>query len=211
MKGVERAIANLNSLDRRILPQATVWAINRTAQSAISKATRKVASETVAGDNRVQGLPLKLVRGRVKLWKASARFDVAKQRAYMRINRGDLPAIKLGIAQTRPSRRKGKMHRGHSTLKVGRYVFRDAFVQKLANGRWHVMRRLPEAQYATGRTPSGRTRRGSYPMAVVKISLAGPLTKAFEAEKMRIIRETMPKELESALKQQIRLYFTRRI
>ncbi|HCZ4615761.1 TPA: phage tail protein, partial [Salmonella enterica subsp. enterica serovar Saintpaul str. CFSAN004118] len=53
MKGLENAIRNLNSLDRQMVPRASIWALNRVAQKAVSVATRKVARETVAGDNQV--------------------------------------------------------------------------------------------------------------------------------------------------------------
>ncbi len=36
MKGLENAIRNLNSLDTRMVPQASAWAINRVAQKAVS-------------------------------------------------------------------------------------------------------------------------------------------------------------------------------
>lgn len=71
MKGLENAIRNLNSLDTRMVPQASAWAINRVAQKAVSVATRQVAGNTVAGDNQVKGIPLKLVRQRVRVFKAS--------------------------------------------------------------------------------------------------------------------------------------------
>lgn len=35
MKGLENAIRNLNSLDTRMVPQASAWAINRVAQSGL--------------------------------------------------------------------------------------------------------------------------------------------------------------------------------
>ena len=85
--------------------------------------------------------------------------------------------------------------RKSSVLKIGRYVFRDAFLQRLANGRWHVMKRI-----------AGKSR---YPIDVVKIPLAAPLTTAFEAEKKRMLEEEMPKQLGYALKQQLRLHLTR--
>ncbi|EBN3456432.1 TPA: phage tail protein, partial [Salmonella enterica] len=151
MKGLENAIRNLNSLDRQMVPRASIWAVNRVAQKAVSVATRKVARETVAGDNQVRGLPLKLVRQRVRLFKAGTD---GKRSARIRINRGNLPAIKLGAAQVRMSKRRGKLLYRGSVLKIGPYLFRDAFIQQLANGRWHVMRRV-----------NGKNR---YPIDVVK-------------------------------------------
>ncbi|EHJ9100269.1 phage tail protein [Salmonella enterica subsp. enterica serovar Panama] len=192
MKGLENAIRNLNSLDRQMVPRASIWAMNRVAQKAVSVATRKVARETVAGDNQVRGLPLKLVRQRVRLFKAGTD---GKRSARIRINRGNLPAIKLGAAQVRMSKRRGKLLYRGSVLKIGPYLFRDAFIQQLANGRWHVMRRV-----------NGKNR---YPIDVVKIPLSGPLTQAFESATQSLIDEEIPKQLGYALKQQLRLYLSR--
>ncbi|ECG1719656.1 TPA: phage tail protein [Salmonella enterica] len=197
LKGVENAVRNLSSIDRQMIPRASAMTINRLAQKAITFATHKVAKETVAGDNHRQGIPFRLVKQRVRLWKASPRFDVGKQYARIRINRGNLPAIKLGTAQVRLTRRKGQLLRGGSVLKIGPYLFRDAFIQQLANGRWHVMKRI-----------EGKKR---YPIDVVKVPLVAALTQSFEEAKNRIIAEEFPKELASSLKQQLRLYLTRRL
>ncbi|ECY2451789.1 phage tail protein [Salmonella enterica] len=197
LKGLENAVQNLSSIDRQMIPRASAMTINRLAQKAISFATHKVAKETVAGDNHRQGIPFRLVKQRVRLWKASPRFDVGKQYARIRINRGNLPAIKLGTAQVRLTRSKGQLLRGGSVLKIGPYLFRDAFIQQLANGRWHVMKRI-----------EGKKR---YPIDVVKVPLASALTQHFEEAKNRIIAEEFPKELASSLKQQLRLHLTRRL
>ncbi|ENK9091662.1 phage tail protein [Salmonella enterica] len=197
LKGLENAVQNLSSIDRQMIPRASAMTINRLAQKAISFATHKVAKETVAGDNHRQGIPFRLVKQRVRLWKASPRFDVGKQYARIRINRGNLPAIKLGTAQVRLTRSKGQLLRGGSVLKIGPYLFRDAFIQQLANGRWHVMKRI-----------EGKKR---YPIDVVKVPLAAALTQHFEEAKNRIIAEEFPKELASSLKQQLRPHLTRRL
>ncbi|EAR0672294.1 phage tail protein [Salmonella enterica] len=197
LKGLENAVQNLSSIDRQMIPRASAMTINRLAQKAISFATHKVAKETVAGDNHRQGIPFRLVKQRVRLWKASPRFDVGKQYARIRINRGNLPAIKLGTAQVRLTRSKGQLLRGGSVLKIGPYLFRDAFIQQLANGRWHVMKRI-----------EGKKR---YPIDVVKVPLAAALTQHFEEAKNRIIAEEFPKELALSLKQQLRLHLTRKL
>ncbi|HDV2131883.1 TPA: phage tail protein, partial [Escherichia coli] len=158
MKGLENAIRNLNSLDTRMVPQASAWAINRVAQKAISQATRQVARDTVVGDNQVKGIPLKLVRGRVRMLSAS---PAGKMYARIRVNRGNLPAIKLSTTR----RRAG------DGLRVGKYFFQGAFIRQLANGRWHVLKRLPEARFATGRDHQGRPKKNRLPVAVVKIPL----------------------------------------
>ncbi|AHE71472.1 hypothetical protein M942_19975 [Enterobacter ludwigii] len=192
IKGLERVIRNLDSLDRNMIPKATVWATNRVARVAVSAATRKVAKETIAGDNRVTGIPLHLVRERVRISSATTS---GRSTTDIRVNRGNLPAIKLGTASVRLSRRKSARNGRGSVLKIGRYLFRDAFVQQLTNGRWHVMRRI-----------AGKSR---YPIDVVKIPLADQLTAAFEEEKNRMLNVEMPKQLGYAIKQQLRLYLKR--
>lgn len=89
---------------------------------------------------------------------------------------------------------------------MGKYFFRGAFIQQLANGRWHVLRRLPEACFETGKDSKGRPRKNRLPVEVVKIPLAGPLTQAFEDARDRIIAAEMPKQLGYALKQQLRIH-----
>ncbi|EPD6501295.1 phage tail protein, partial [Escherichia coli] len=87
MKGLENAIRNLDILDTRMVPQASAWAMNRVAAKVVSVATRQVAQNTVAGDNQVKGIPLKLVRERVRVLKAS---PDGKMYARIRVNRGNL-------------------------------------------------------------------------------------------------------------------------
>jgi hypothetical protein len=85
IKGLEQVIANLNSLDRNMVPKASAWAINRVARTAVTAATRKVANETVAGDNHVKGLPVRLVKQRVRVSKASS---TGRMNARIKVNRG---------------------------------------------------------------------------------------------------------------------------
>lgn len=61
MKGLENAIRNLNSLDTRMVPQASAWAINRVAQKAVSVAHPGRLPGTVT-EITGEGDPLKLVR-----------------------------------------------------------------------------------------------------------------------------------------------------
>ena len=190
VKGLERAIQNLNSLSRLIVPDATAKALNRVAGRTISQGSRKVAKEAAVDDNRKKGLPVRLVRQRSRLRKARHDRPIAS----IKINRGNLPAIKLGAARVRLSRRKGAKHGQGSVLKIGPYTFRNAFIQQLANGRWQVMRRV------------GRTR---YPIDVVKVPLDAPLTEAFITLSKSLIQSDMPKELSAALKNQLRIHLTR--
>ncbi|KEF78989.1 tail protein [Klebsiella pneumoniae UHKPC45] len=190
MKGLERAIQNLNSLSRLMVPTAAAQALNRVAGRAITQGSRKVAKEATVGDNHKKGLPVKLVRQRSRLKRAKPERLVAA----IRINRGNLPAIKLGAARVQLSRRKGEKRGRGSVLRIGPYIFRNAFIQQLANGRWQVMRRL------------GKPR---YPIDVVKVPLEIPLTQSFTAISKQLIDSDMPKELSAALKNQLRIHLKR--
>lgn len=142
------------------------------------------------GDGKKKGIPVKLVRQRARLKKANPQ----RLSAGIKINRGNLPAIKLGAAQVRLSRRKGNEKGRGSYLKIGPYRFRNAFIQQLANGRWQVMRRVSDSRY---------------PIDVVKVPLAKPLTVNFWKISRQLINSDMGKEISYALKNQLRIHLTR--
>lgn len=190
IKNLEKAINNLNSLSRLIVPTATAKALNRVGQATIRQGSRIVAKEAVVGDGKKKGIPVKLVRQRARLKKANPQ----RLSAGIKINRGNLPAIKLGAAQVRLSRRKGNQKGRGSYLKIGPYRFRNAFIQQLANGRWQVMRRVSNSRY---------------PIDVVKVPLARPLTVSFWKISRQLINSDMGKEISYALKNQLRIHLTR--
>lgn len=190
IKNLEKAINNLNSLSRLIVPTATAKALNRVGQATIRQGSRIVAKEAVVGDGKKKGIPVKLVRQRARLKKANPQ----RLSAGIKINRGNLPAIKLGAAQVRLSRRKGNQKGRGSYLKIGPYRFRNAFIQQLANGRWQVMRRVSDSRY---------------PIDVVKVPLAKPLTVNFWKISRQLINSDMGKEISYALKNQLRIHLTR--
>lgn len=180
--GLETLVANLEAASKTAVPRATAQAVNRVATRAISKASSRVSKET--------RVPLKLVRGRAKLKKANANHP----NATVRVKRNNLPAIKLGVARVQMSRRQQNTHGAGSALKIGRFTFPGAFIQQLANGRWHVLQ---------------RTGKGRYPIEVVKIPMAAPLTQAFMDESKSLLKSDMPKELAAALNNQLRLVIKR--
>ncbi|KGT87238.1 tail protein [Erwinia typographi] len=182
IKGLEQAIANLNSISKTAVPRASSQAVNRIAVRAIGRSSTVVSRET-----RVQR---KLVMQRSKLKKASVKNPVAT----LRVNRGDLPAIKLGAARVQLSRRAGRVRGENSVLKIGRYSFPHAFIQRLANGRWHVLQRTGKARY---------------PVEVVKIPMSVPLTTAFRDQLPKLMESDMPREMASALKNQLRIIIKR--
>lgn len=181
MQGLKQALNNLHELDRQLVPRALAQAVNRVARRVITRCTREVAKETSA--------PQKLVRQRVRLRPAMPGH--ADPTARLVVNRGDLPAINLGTARLQLSRRKTVSGRHGSVLKIGRFTFRNAFIQQLANGRWHVLQ---------------RTSRSRYPVQVVKVPLSGPLTESYQKQSRQLMETDMPRELAAALKHQLRLY-----
>lgn len=182
IKGLEQAIANLNSISKTAVPRASAQSVNRIAGQAVNRSVSVVAKGT--------RVPRKLVKQRARVRRAT----ISKPRALIRINRGNLPAIKLGPASVRLSRRKRDKAGVNSVLRVGRFRFPGAFIQQLSNGRWHVLR---------------RSTRSRYPVEVVSIPLATSLTEAFRSELPRLMEERMPEFMRQNLKNQLRLILTR--
>lgn len=182
IKGLEQAMANLNSISTTAVPRASAQAVNRVATRAVSRSVAVVSKET--------RVPRKLVKQRARIKRATTK----KPRALIRVNRGNLPAIKLGTASVRLSRRKRDKKGANSELRIGPFRFPGGFIQQLKNGRWHVMR---------------RTSKPRYPIEVVSIPLATPLTNAFRDALPKLMESDMPKELRASLKNQLRLILKR--
>ncbi len=70
--------------------------------------------------------------------------------------------------------------RPNSILKAGQHRYQRAFIQRLNNGRWHVMQRLPQARYEKGNDDKGRKSVIAFLFQVVKIPMAAPLKQAVE-------------------------------
>ncbi|OAT52131.1 phage tail completion protein [Kluyvera georgiana ATCC 51603] len=182
IKGLEQAMANLNSISSTAVPRASAQAVNRVATRAVSRSVAVVSKDT--------RVPRKLVKQRARIRRATTK----KPRALIRVNRGNLPAIKLGTASVRLSRRKRDKKGANSELRIGPFRFPGGFIQQLKNGRWHVMR---------------RTSKPRYPIEVVSIPLATPLTNAFRDALPKLMESDMPKELRASLKNQLRLILKR--
>lgn len=182
IKGLEQAMANLNSISTTAVPRASAQTVNRVATRAVSRSVAVVSKDT--------RVPRKLVKQRARIKRATTK----KPRALIRVNRGNLPAIKLGTASVRLSRRKRDKKGANSELRIGPFRFPGGFIQQLKNGRWHVMR---------------RTSKPRYPIEVVSIPLATPLTNAFRDALPKLMESDMPKELRASLKNQLRLILKR--
>ncbi|TII65479.1 phage tail protein, partial [Escherichia coli] len=107
IKGLEQAVENLSRISRTAVPGAAAMAINRVASSAISQSVAQVARETK--------VRRKLVKERARLKRAT----VKNPQARIRVNRGDLPVIRLGNARVVLSRRRRRKKGQRSSLKGG--------------------------------------------------------------------------------------------
>ncbi|HDX4353099.1 TPA: phage tail protein, partial [Klebsiella michiganensis] len=106
IKGLEELKQNLSNISKNAIPRATSQSINRVAGRVISRSSTRVAKET-----RVKR---KLVMQRSRLKRASPKNPIAT----IRVNRGNLPAIKLGSVRVQLSRRKRDNGSSGSVLKV---------------------------------------------------------------------------------------------
>jgi len=159
---IEKAKKALSDIDKKAVPQVMVRAVIDTSKKV--------------------DVPKRFIKGRAKLERAKPR----RLSAFVKVNRGNLPVIRLIKGDGRfvlRGENKGQ-------LKVGNRFFQRAFIQKLQNGRTQVMQR------------QGKDR---YPIDVVKIPLKIPLTEAFHAEVKRAYEKEMPMELRNQLIRQIQI------
>lgn len=130
----------------------------KAAVSAINTVARRAmrnGTKKVAKELNVQQ---KLVRNRARLQR---RATNANPEAEILVDRRNLPLINLLKAGG------NKLYKGSGAILIGQYGVERGFKQKLKNGRTHIMQR------------KGKDR---YPIDVVKIPLATPLTNAFRSE-----------------------------
>ncbi len=117
--------------------------------------------------------------------------------ARIRINRGNLPAIKLGQPGSDwPGVVDAVLWGGEKWVNI---FSGDAFIQQLANGRWHVMRRIDDPPQKKIVTPLKRR----------KSRCPEPPTQAFEDARDRIIAAEMPNSWGKRHETTIRLWLTR--
>jgi hypothetical protein len=193
------AVKNLSSLQATAVPRASAMAVNRVATRAISRSVKDTA--------KAVQIKQKVIRPRATINRASAKRPVA----YVRIRRFDVPAIAIDTARTQIKRKKGQYlvsrasrgssgrytkreHSGNTAIRVGRHKFQNAFIQKLKNGRWHILQRTSDRRY---------------PIEVCKVPIVTEITTAFKKHSADLMQTDMKKELSSALAQQLRLVIRR--
>ncbi len=196
------AVKNLSALDEKAVPRAGAMAVNRV--------TKRALSHSVKDTSKAVKVKQKIIRRYARI---SKRATAKKPVSYIRVRRTDIPAIHIGEARTQIRRKNGQYQvqqatrgkngrftkrdiSGFTSIKVGKHKFENAFLQKLKNGKWHIMQR------------SGDTR---YPIKMCAIPIANEITTAFETNSKKLMKTDMPKELASAMGQQTRLVIRREV
>ncbi|MDW2321320.1 phage tail protein [Vibrio sp. 1159] len=196
------AVKNLSALDEKAVPRASAMAINRIVPRAIS--------HSVKDTSKAVKVKQKIIR---RYARVSKRATAKQPVAYVRVRRTDIPAIHIGEARTQIRRKKGRYQvqgatrgkngrytkrdiSGFTSIKVGKHKFDNAFLQKLENGKWHIMQRTSDARY---------------PIKMCAIPIKNEITTAFEANSKKLMKTDMPKELRYAMGQQVRLIVRREV
>lgn len=132
VEAISRKLAALKKVE---VPRAISSALNKTVSKSKTQIARAVKSET--------GVASSVLKTRIYTKNAKSN----KLKAYLRAYRRDIPAISLGVAQTRLKVRGGRIVGGGS-IRVGNKTFKNAFVNKVRkNETFQVMRRLGKSRY----------------------------------------------------------------
>lgn len=162
--GLAELKANIEKLAKRKLPKAAINAVNAVAKKARNQALKSVATDI--------GVPVKTIKGRVRTQKAKGKPEVK-----MRVNRLNMPLIRV------LENKSNKVWEGQGGIVVGKYAVKRGFVQRLKNGRVHIMQRAGKARY---------------PIDVVKVPIGKPLTDAFAKE-----LKNYPEQIQAELSRQL--------
>ncbi|WP_303845716.1 phage tail protein [Aeromonas sobria] len=193
---LEKAVANLNLLPAKLVPKASAQAVNRVSSRASARAIRLTAK-----DARVR-VPAKLLRPRVKIFKATAQSP----NAVIRVRRRPIPLIKVAAVQQRIIRYRNTAFTGIGDMQVGRHRVAGGFVADGSKGfgqyrrgggyadtslrSWQILRRVGKGRHA---------------LEVMRIPLVTPITEHYEREAKAAMSRDMPREMQQALLRQLQL------
>ena len=104
-QAIINAINNLDSVSKTAIPRASAMAVNRIGQRAISLSVRDTSKDV--------NVPVKVLRRRAKLFKASFRIPVA----IIRVKRGSVSLSSVGV-----------IRKTRDGVRVGRHVVKGGFV-----------------------------------------------------------------------------------
>ena len=174
---VKAAISNLRKISRTIVPESEI--------SALNKCQRRVATLGVKGTAGEAQVPQKVIRSRLKQYRASKRKAYASTYLFRR----DVSASSLRPRQNR---------RG---VKAGKHDFPGAFVADGSKGygRWNKSKKGWSETKLTTTQVMQRAGKGRYGLNVLKIPVADAMKRNFEKSG----RQVMTREYSGFLRHEL--------
>lgn len=194
------AVKNLSALDEKAVPRASSMAINRIATRAIShsvKDTSKAVKVQQKSSDVTPEYPKSFAKAACCLCSSEAyrHPSYSHREARTQIRRKGRYQVQ-SATRGKDGRYNKRDISGFTSIKVGKHKFDNAFLQKLENGKWHIMQRTSESRY---------------PIKLCAIPIKNEITTAFEANSKKLMKTDMPKELTYAMSHQIRLVIRREV
>lgn len=188
-EAVKKAQRILKELDNKQL----LYAQRRVFKRLVNKASTVTSRETAKSER----LPVKLLRERLRVKHLTVANNTAAQ---VRLFRNRVPAIRLGLSSMQLGKKGAQVTSasvrlgngqfgkreisGQTSMKVGKRVFQNVFLQQLKSGKWHVMQRTTDARY---------------PIEVVGVDIEVPITSSakrnFESAILNELPTAMLREL----------------
>ena len=184
-EAIKKAQRILSELNNKQLIYAQRRVLKRLALKAATATARETAKE--------EKMPVKLVRERLKLSHMNLGDNSA---AKIRVFRTNVPASRLGVARTQLAKRgkattssvarsaNGQYAKreisGQTSIRVGRRVFHNVFMQQLRSGKWHILRRLTEKRY---------------PVEVVTVPINTSITRHATNNFQRAVGDELPQQM----------------
>lgn len=182
IKKAQRILSELNN-------KQLIYAQRRVLKRLALKASTATARETA----KEEKMPVKLIRERLKLSHLNLGDNSAAQ---IRVFRTNVPASRLGVARTQLAKRgkattsavtrsaNGQYAKreisGQTSIRVGRRVFHNVFMQQLRSGKWHILRRLTEKRY---------------PVEVVTVPINTSITRHATNNFQRAVGDELPQQM----------------
>lgn len=169
-------------------------------QRSLSRSSKRMATLVSRDTAKKERLKSSLIKRKIRIKKLKNKGMTA-----IIIGRTAIPAIYVGQARTQIKRKNGALlissasrdskgrfskrtHAGNTAIRVGRHKFDNAFLQKLASGRWQIMQRKSDSRY---------------PIDLAKIPIRGSITTAADKHSKYIIEDYLPNLLIKDLKYRI--------
>lgn len=173
---IARRLRELNSFE---VPRAISSALNKTANKTRTQIAKAVKQET--------GVPAAAIKDRFYVRPSSPKKLNSRITVYPR----DIPAISLGVAQTRLRVTRGRI-KGGGSIRVGNRTFKNTFINEVRrNYTWHVLQ---------------RTQGTRYPIDVVKVRVSVAVEKHAKKIAHQIYDQDFQKTLVSELNYRISKY-----